>query len=1583
MRRAALPIGALAIAALVLALTRTTDTGTAAGATAAQPPTSADYFEPELGLPATGVVAFGSSQEGSGEVWAYGELGQTPIEVEGKAYSSQEALLERSDTSKEWAVMPLPELEGEPLAPQGAQGGVREYGALAGQATSAGGVVLLTSQRIVVRDPGEHPCLAPSLGQASGESPKEGECHGSGEAGKSTESGGSEGANVESEGASALAAGESLLPPVGSKTPTVPFAAVEEGEGRKTGILIAPYDDGGKQSPSGQPAFQPGVLRYDGKEWTRENVEGSGEEIAHFTALALSCAGTQAAPESSSPENCWLLAAHGTPGSEKLSLYRRVRSSSAPSDWSWRLQPVSDWMLGSEPRPAGVSSVNVAPLPQGGQMLTATSQGVWVDFDVYANGQPAPVNVSELVQAPGAEGERSKVAGTWCYPTGTVCQQSLGAPLPTHYRSFAWSGASSTKTGTRVITGLQDRAMLELSGGNFTYMVGDGGQPGFGAGGAAFYTASAQGSTQGSVEGLIADGEGPTGGEDSEGQSQAIGITSAAPDDQLTEESVPFRHPLLAVTQAPGTAPGDPNAEALAVGAEGEIGRYVPGQGWRPEALYNSEGKAQTATLRGVAWPEPRRAYAVGDNGTMWLWTQENGYWVPDPAKPFNFIGSLTAIAFEPGNPQLGYAVGKEGALLKYGKSWEELSASESATLEHELGVEEWRLNFTSVAFAGSQAIASYRYVTHEGETEIEAGGLLINEGSGWHRDSSAAALLSAQPALKDTVISKVAGLSDGGAVAAGPDLVIERESAGAPWHLSQTPLPEAQNISALAAYRESGGPVRAIVSIDLDPSLNPNMGGVLRNDPFGGDVPAVTSPEQPPPFIPPDPLPDSGYVVKEAASGWTDMEHEALPARTGQVDVPVRPDPVLAMEVSGNGQQGLAVGGQTYDEGGYGDEPKGETAGLMRFPAGTGAGQAAPVSIAAPSGQASFVVGGEASCEERCADLANESIGSDVWLTHALSTAGRIEGARAFLYVGSRTTPATGNEAGEIATRELTRFEGLLGAAGSLPVYVDPSTFKRVLTTGATPTPCGCGANAYSLLSAGAPGQGGLVKVIALDYSAGALGTGQKEWLERELKAAYHVEEPSIVMGRDALSPSLPNGPEIKQAPEAEAVAKILVEQHASAYVFDYTGVNMKTTIRAAGGEVPAFGTGTLGANEATTENELDDLHSSAFLLLSVEAAADPTVAKPWNVTAKGIPNIGQLSLNATNGVLLRRSQPAIFEGLARRPPAGLEIGSGNGTAKGKEVLPSVYDPIPHNCQGTNCPYEVPLEYTFTSSNPDVGGFVEHEAASSSAAQVQLNAKNQPIPDEPRDAEGALNAALNFNQNGKGESLNERGEVVAAEHSALFCAYNEGTTVVTITAGGLSYSMPVTVQGGSAEHPCGTVPLRNPPPRYEASTTPLVFPNPSTPLNQAPLTPQLQSIVPPPPPPVITPVAKHTPPRPTVHAPLLQTPATLFPLPVLVPPPAPNLARPTPPSGTAQVPSQSPVAQQVSVAEREKEVESATQHVHNMAAYGERHESESMPTWSLGLIVIAAAAAAGVRPRRRRGEPVYAWNRARRGPRR
>ena len=95
----------------------------------------------------------------------------------------------------------------------------------------------------------------------------------------------------------------------------------------------------------------------------------------------------------------------------------------------------------------------------------------------------------------------------------------------------------------------------------------------------------------------------------------------------------------------------------------------------------------------------------------MWLWRGETGLWEPDPAAPYNFRGNLLGIAFDPNNPARGYAVGESGVLLGYGKTWTPGSVSVGIavpTLDSARCT--WaNASFSSIAFAGSEAIVAYR----------------------------------------------------------------------------------------------------------------------------------------------------------------------------------------------------------------------------------------------------------------------------------------------------------------------------------------------------------------------------------------------------------------------------------------------------------------------------------------------------------------------------------------------------------------------------------------------------------------------------------------------------------------------------------------------------------------------------------------------------------------------------------------------------------------------------------------------------------------------------------------------------------
>ena len=157
----------------------------------------------------------------------------------------------------------------------------------------------------------------------------------------------------------------------------------------------------------------------------------------------------------------------------------------------------------------------------------------------------------------------------------------------------------------------------------------------------------------------------------------------------------------------PEVAVGPLSSQVLAVGDRGEVARFIPGQGWAPETLPGPGGRRESPRLRAVAWPTANRAYAVGDLGQMWLWRGETGLWEKDPATPLNFRGNLLGIAFDPSDSSRGFAVGQGGVLLSYGKTLD------PGTRRRRCPPAARGANFTSIAFAGSEAIVAYRKLVH------------------------------------------------------------------------------------------------------------------------------------------------------------------------------------------------------------------------------------------------------------------------------------------------------------------------------------------------------------------------------------------------------------------------------------------------------------------------------------------------------------------------------------------------------------------------------------------------------------------------------------------------------------------------------------------------------------------------------------------------------------------------------------------------------------------------------------------------------------------------------------------------------
>jgi len=109
-------------------------------------------------------------------------------------------------------------------------------------------------------------------------------------------------------------------------------------------------------------------------------------------------------------------------------------------------------------------------------------------------------------------------------------------------------------------------------------------------------------------------------------------------------------------------------------------------------------------------------------------------------------------------------------------------------------------------------------------------------------------------------------------------------------------------------------------------------------------------------------------------------------------------------------------------------------------------------------------------------------------------------------------------------------------------------------------------------------------------------------------------------------------------------------------------------------------------------------------------------------------VPVIDSLSLKALDGLSVARSLTLQFEAIGRRPAGSLATRAGETPAfPGYDNYVEI--PAPP-CEATPC-VQVPPSYTFTSSEPTVGDFVEASSAGSSFPK--LDAHGHPIPSDTR----------------------------------------------------------------------------------------------------------------------------------------------------------------------------------------------------------------------------------------------------------
>ncbi|MDO9409966.1 hypothetical protein, partial [Patulibacter sp.] len=1159
------------------------------------------------------------------------------------------------------------------------------------------------------------------------------------------------------------AVGPTRVTPAPGATVVLPAAGADPAEALSGTVIAARARDDGRTEGfaaiEGRP-LQTAVARWDGAAWSREPicVAADGTTAPDGCADADTLQGSQdsltaVALGTVEGGGAWLLARADVAAGQGLVLFRRDGDG---ADARWRLRPLGAPRFAVAATPAdGITAVR--PLPSG-HAATATTDGVWLDGTFRQAGVQRSVTMKVTDQ------------GTRTFCDGGACDGPLGFDLRDDATSQAYAGGGD---GTRVIGPVGTDTARYATFDGTTWSVS-----------AAFHAVTDGIAFTSLTEGWLGD----------------VHITRDRPPSPLAAWSIPVRRPLTGVVSGPGGPAGELGTPALAVGMDGNILRYTPGQGWDGEVKLDPSGVARN-DLRGVAWPTADVAFAVGDEGTMWRWRRQTGLWETDPATPYDFTGHLTGVAFQPGDPERGFAVGRDGVLLRYGKSWEPMDLPAALST---VGPGGGRADLYGVSFAGSQALAA-----------AGPGGVLTEDGAGWTPDPGVAALLDR---LKGAgAIYAVAGLPDGGAVAVGTTgdnkgLVLERDAAGGPWRFSDQPL--TGTAVAASAFREDGR-VRALVSVST--RVWPTVDDL--------QVPAA-DPASPAPRRVPFTLPVDGYLVRETASGWRDEERTQLDSPTTERSR--KSDPNLALLTDAAGR-GWAIGGWTggVDLLGRGDDPPAtpaETASVSRYdPAGPQT--STNVTVQAPAmaaGRARLLVGGHAQCAAACADLAPIDTMPDRTLGRALQTADVLgaaaNGPRAFVYTGGRLA-RTGRQA---QAGEEGRYATLLagGALPTLPALSGPdaeggdtSAFGAAFSAASAPLgagPAGPGITPVAIGNQPTAGRArthyavdvataqGVVRLMVIDNASGSLTAGdaignpaedQASWIVAVLADAKARGIAVVVSGSRSL-----NARDTGAATDATATAVLLRDGGASAYVFDGAGVQKRGTIPFASQDtIPSWASGSLGYRD---QADVEGRGVPGLLLLELDLAQRDATSNRAPAGVRLIPVIDDLAIDAVDGRVLDRSRPALFQGLGRRPRSGgnwVQGGAtGGGEGNGADPYVTLPSPVCVGVQRADCATtRIDPEVTFHSSDPDIADFVRLDPASANPRKPFVDpATDKPVPDAS---------------------------------SGLMCPFNAGTTTISIESGGLRYQTTVTVRAGSALRPCGTVPLAAS--RFPAATAPTAAP--------------------------------------------------------------------------------------------------------------------------------------------------------------
>jgi hypothetical protein len=1000
----------------------------------------------------------------------------------------------------------------------------------------------------------------------------------------------------------------------------------------------------------------------------------------------------------------------------------------------------------------------------------------------------------------------------------------------------------------------------------------------------------------------------------------------------------------------------------------GRISATPPPSPLTPWPLAARDPLLSAALTPGQSTTDTAGALAVGLAGTALHYDPAAG-WVVDATPRKAQHVELTGVAFA--GPSQAVAVGQDGTILDWnGSSWSEDPQSVSLTT-HTLNAIAFGSDGQGWAVGGFGTILHYDGTTWSAEQidapdagsnvtsvavagqdvfAVAGGNLIMRSPDGtWHQANS---MLPSSPAPATRSVRLVSGLPDGGLAVAGFNYLIVRQSATAP--LAYAPQSFQGIPVALAAFRDPGGDLRAFISVA--PSVT--VGG---ND-LGG--------------LPPG----DGDLLLQSAGGWADLSHDLPAGPVSSADGVVQPDPVLAIAASPDGAHAWAVGGYsgTHAADGIGTDQLLSarsqawfTAAIWRYDAGGSA--AAPTlapaqpSLPASPNTVSFAYFSSGVCHFQCASVqdaqptVNDSVAASEIAAYAQQP-----GGPAFAMLGGNAVGPDNSEAAAAGNGalDLAHLPQVLSPLSGFPLYAAYGPFDAIPTSSeaalpwaqafaGAPAPFGSGAapSGITPMGSGDPTgpvhkyyafqvsqNGGTLVAIVLDNSGGSLeasAPGQTAWLTNELAQAHTAGLPVVVFAAQPLSSNTVSD------------ANDLASQLASAGVLAIftTSLTLQDQVAMVPANAPQGAPQIPEYEGATMTYQQPSNGGVLWYDVSVDTNAD-------TVSVNGVPVVSSLALDPVDGLSAARSSTLRFQAIGRRPA---------GTIATTPLDPSVpgfdqYVEIP----SSTCATCIGPSYSFKSSNPKVGNF------------VVASSPGSPFP-----------------------KLTGSGATTPSSKSGLFCAFNGGTTTVTVTAGLLSSSLPVTVQDGGYGPPCGTVAggpiISTVTVPGKTSTTQSPASNPTPPPNVSPnVTTRLPvhiSFPSHPPAPVVTPAPVHVPVKAPTPAPT-PVPGPVFPptivpaagaglAAVVVPPPIPPIT-PVPPGGAT-------VSAQATAKREEKQRQHASQ-----SAYVIRPAGASATDWFYPVVAVATVLSlllvgTGLRPPRAR--PGYAVAEVRdprpRGPRR